>query len=148
MELSTKYFDKISVSEKDIIRFEHGLFGFETLKEHILISFEPGNDNLMCLQSVQDSELAFILMNPFNLKKDYSPILTDSDIRELEIKDDTEGVLYYAVCVVKDDVSESTVNLKCPLVINPQSQAAKQLILDDERYSFRHSLQKLMEGDV
>ena len=57
-------------------------------------------------------------------------------------------MFYYAVCVVKDDVSESTVNLKCPVVINPDNQAAKQLILDDERYSFRHSLQQLMEGDV
>ena len=33
-------------------------------------------------------------------------------------------------------------------VINPDNQTAKQLILDDERYSFRHSLQQLMEGDV
>lgn len=147
MEISTKYFDKISVSEKDIIKFKQGLFGFEELKDYILISFEPGSDNLMCLQSTQDSELAFILMNPFNLQKDYSPILTDSDIKELGIKDTTEGVLYYAVCVVKDNVSESTVNLKCPVVINPESQMAKQLILDDDKYSFRHSLQQLMEGD-
>ena len=66
MEISTKYFDRVSVSEKDVIRFENGMFGFENLKEYILISFEPGSDNLMCLQSTQDSELAFILMNPFN----------------------------------------------------------------------------------
>ena len=148
MEISTKYFDKISVSEKDIIRFENGLFGFESLRDYILISFEPGSDSLMCLQSTDDSELAFILMNPFNLKKDYSPVLTDADITDLEITENTQGVFYYAVCVVKEDVSESTVNLKCPIVINPEKQTAKQLILDDERYSFRHSLQQLMEGDV
>ena len=148
MEISTKYFDRVSVSEKDVIRFENGMFGFENLKEYILISFEPGSDNLMCLQSTQDSELAFILMNPFNLKKDYEPVLADSDIRDLGITEATRGVFYYAVCVVKDDVSEITVNLKCPIVINPDNQAAKQLILDDERYSFRHSLQQLMEGDV
>ena len=147
MEVSTKYFDKISVSQKDIIKFEYGLFGFEMLKDYILISFEPGSDNLMCLQSTEDSELAFILMNPFNLKKDYSPNLNDLDIEELGIRETTEGVLYYVVCVVKDDVSESTVNLKSPIVINPENQTAKQLILDDERYSFRHSLQQLMEGD-
>ena len=148
MEISTKYFDRVSVSEKDVIRFENGMFGFENLKEYILISFEPGSDNLMCLQSTQDSELAFILMNPFNLKKDYEPVLSDSDIRDLGITEATRGVFYYSVCVVKDDVSESTVNLKCPVVINPDNQTAKQLILDDERYSFRHSLQQLMEGDV
>ena len=148
MEISTKYFDRVSVSEKDVIRFENGMFGFENLKEYILISFEPGSDNLMCLQSTQDSELAFILMNPFNLKKDYEPALTDADIRDLGITEATRGVFYYAVCVVKDDVSEITVNLKCPVVINPDNQTAKQLILEDERYSFRHSLQQLMEGDV
>ena len=57
-------------------------------------------------------------------------------------------MFYFLVCVVKYYVSESSVNLKCPVVINPDNQAAKQLILDDERYSFRHSLQQLMEGDV
>ena len=67
MEISTKYFDRVSVSEKDVIRFENGMFGFENLKEYILISFEPGSVNLMCLLSVQESGLAFILMNPFNL---------------------------------------------------------------------------------
>ena len=148
MEISTKYFDTVSVSEKDIIRFQNGLFGFESLKEYVLISFEPGSDSLMCLQSTQDSELAFILMNPFNLKRDYDPALTDSDMKDLGITDDTEGVFYYAICVVKDNIADSTLNLKCPVVINPDNQAAKQLILDDERYSFRHSLQQLMEGDV
>ena len=35
MEISTKYFDRVSVSEKDVIRFENGMFGFENLKEYI-----------------------------------------------------------------------------------------------------------------
>lgn len=148
MELSTKYFDKISVSEKDIIRFEQGLFGFESLKDYVLISFEPGSDSLMCLQSKDESELAFILMNPFNLKRDYEPALTDSDMKDLGITDDTEEIFYYAICVVKDNISESTVNLKCPVVINPDNMSAKQLILDDERYSLRHILSELKEGDV
>ena len=148
MEISTKYFDTVSVSEKDIIRFQNGLFGFESFKEYVLISFEPGSDSLMCLQSTQDSELAFILMNPFNLKRDYEPALTDSDMKELGITDDTEEIFYYAICVVKDNVADSTINLKCPVVINPDNMSAKQLILDDERYSLRHILSELKEGDV
>lgn len=148
MEISTKYFDTVSVSEKDIIRFQNGLFGFESFKEYVLISFEPGSDSLMCLQSTQDSELAFILMNPFNLKRDYEPSLTDSDMKDMGITDDTKGVFYYSICVVKDNIADSTVNLKCPVVINPDNMSAKQLILDDDRYSLRHILSELKEGDV
>lgn len=147
MEISTKYFEDVEVLEKDIICFEYGLFGFEDIKKYVLIEFETGSDNLLCLQSVSDSELAFVLMNPFNLKADYNPQLSDEDILDLQIDESTEGVLYYVICVVKDTVPESTVNLKCPIVINPQNKNAKQIILDSEEYTFRHELKQFTESE-
>lgn len=148
MEISTKYFENISVSREDIIFFEQGIFGFESSKEFILIDFEPGSDNIMCLQSLDDSQLAFVVMNPFNLRADYTPYLSESDFKNLDIDDETEGVLYYVICVVKEPTSESTVNLKCPIVINPKSKKAKQLILDNKEYTFKHTLHELSEEEA
>lgn len=148
MNISTKYFDDVSISEQDIIYFKEGIFGFENFKKYIIIEFESGSDNLLCLQSIDDEELAFILMNPFNLMPDYNPQLSDSDIEDLAIDENTEGVLYYVICVVKDSISESTVNMKCPIVINPKNKMAKQIILDSEEYNFKHELKQFTEGEA
>lgn len=148
MNISTKYFDDVSISEQDIIYFKEGIFGFENFKKYIIIEFESGSDNLLCLQSIDDEELAFVLMNPFNLMSDYKPQLSDSDIEDLAIDENTEGVLYYVICVVKDSISESTVNMKCPIVINPKSKMAKQIILDSEEYNFKHELKQFTEGEA
>lgn len=148
MNISTKYFDDVSISEQDIIYFKEGIFGFEGFKKYIIIEFESGSDNLLCLQSIDDEELAFVLMNPFNLMSEYKPQLSDSDIEDLAIDENTEGVLYYVICVVKDSISESTVNMKCPIVINPKSKMAKQIILDSEEYNFKHELKQFTEGEA
>lgn len=148
MNISTKYFDDVSISEQDIIYFKEGIFGFENFKKYIIIEFESGSDNLLCLQSIDDEELAFVLMNPFNLMPDYNPQLSDSDIEDLAIDENTEGVLYYVICVVKDSISESTVNMKCPIVINPKNKMAKQIILDSEEYNFKHELKQFTEGEA
>lgn len=148
MNISTKYFDDVSISEQDIIYFKEGIFGFENFKKYIIIEFESGSDNLLCLQSIDDEELAFVLMNPFNLMSEYKPQLSDSDIEDLAIDENTEGVLYYVICVVKDSISESTVNMKCPIVINPKSKMAKQIILDSEEYNFKHELKQFTEGEA
>lgn len=148
MNISTKYFDDVSISEQDIIYFKEGIFGFENFKKYTIIEFESGSDNILCLQSIDDEELAFVLMNPFNLMADYNPQLSDSDIEDLAIDENTEGVLYYVICVVKDTISESTVNMKCPIVINPKSNMAKQIILDSEEYTFKHELKQFAEGEA
>lgn len=147
MRISTKYFDDVEVLESDIIYFEDGIFGFEYVHKYVIMEFEKGSDNILCLQNIEDSELAFVLMNPFDLKSDYEPKLSDEDIKTLKIESDNTGVLYYVICVVKDTIAESTVNLKCPIVINPQNKMAKQIILDNSNYTFRHELRQFTEGE-
>lgn len=147
MEIATKYFDDLSVSEEDIIFFEDGIFGFEYNQKYVIIEFEDGSDNLLCLQSISDSELAFVLMNPFNLNADYKPQLSDDDVVDLKIDENTEGVLYYVICVVKETIADSTVNMKCPIVINPNNKRAKQIILDNDEYTFKHELKQFTEGE-
>ena len=37
---------------------------------------------------------------------------------------------YYVLCVVREPVQESTLNFKCPVVVNPDSRRAIQVILN------------------
>lgn len=144
MEISTKYFNEVSIAKDSIITFEKGILGFEDFKRYALINFELASDDLMCLQSLDDKELAFVLVNPFNLKSDYSPSLTEEDVDELGITDETEGVFCYTICAIKDDINENTVNLKSPIVVNPDTMKAKQVVLDNNEYALKHEFKQFI----
>ncbi len=138
--MKTKYFGEVTFSRDEILTFDNGIFGFENSKKFALMNFEDGTDAMVCLQSTEDEDLAFVLMNPFFLMPDYQPEIKDSDIKALEVDKNTKGVLYYVVCVVRDSVSDSTVNFRCPIVINPETKKAVQVILENSKYSFKHPL--------
>ena len=139
MKLSTKYFGEIECSESDTLSFPRGLFAFEEETEFLLLPFSGSNDTLLCLQSMKTPELAFVVMNPFSLDPGYAPVLQPEELKELGVKESTE-LCYYVLCVVKNPVSNSTVNMKCPVAINDENRKAIQVILEAEGYGMRHLL--------
>ena len=139
MNINAKYFGSVSYEEADSIHIINGLIGFESHTDYLPIPFQDEDDSLISLQCLDDEKLSFILMNPFGIRDDYSPSLSDEDLRELDAKA-SEDLSYYVVCVMRDSVAESTVNLKAPLVVNALNRKAKQVILDQPEYTFRHTL--------
>ncbi len=147
MKISTKYFSDISYSKDEIITFKNGLFGFEDYKNYILIRFENDSDSLICLQSIDEANIAFIMINPYNFIKDYKASLTNEDLKDVEAKSIAE-LLVYNVCVVQDDILKSTANLKCPIIVNPKTRNAKQVIIEDSEYPFKFPFANLIsKGD-
>lgn len=144
--MKTKYFGEVSFTEDEVITFDSGMFGFEDKKRYILINFEQDKDVMVNLQSVEDENISFVLMNPFYLQGDYEAGLLESELEALEIGQDTKGVLYYVVCVVKDEIKDSTVNLRSPIVINPEARKGIQIILDNNKYTFKHPLSDFSVG--
>ena len=139
MVVNTKYFGEMEVTEDDKIKFLEPLPGFEGLSDYIIIRFYDDSDSILCLQSTEDPELAFIIMNPFYVVENYAPSLSAEDTAALKVKDDTP-LSFYAIAVVHDDWNDSTVNLKCPIAFNTENGLAKQLIMDDTSYSMRHPI--------
>ncbi len=145
MKLQTKYFGEIEYDADDILTFPNGLYGFDEEREFLLIPFEGGEGSLLCLQSRKTPTLAFILMDPFALQPDYAPVLQRAELSALGVKDSGD-LCYYVMCVVKQPVGDSTVNLKCPVAINPTTRVSVQVILDSPEYGMRHLLSKLKHG--
>lgn len=145
MQLNTKYFGPVDYDSEDIISFPNGLFGFENETAFLLLPFEGSNGNLLCFQSVQTPSLAFVAMDPFALYPAYNPVLTDEELRFLGASESGE-LGYYVLCVVKEPVSESTVNLRCPIVIHPGNRTAIQVILEETEYHMRHRLGDFSNG--
>lgn len=139
MNINAKYFGTVSYEENESIHIMNGLFGFESFTEYLPIPFHADNDSLISLQSLEDESLSFILMNPFGLYHDYDPSLSAQDLKELGAESEKD-ISYYVICVIRDSVAESTVNLKAPLAVNVFNRQAKQIILEQPEYTFRHTL--------
>jgi len=139
VKLNTKYFGEIDYENDDILTFPKGLFAFEDENEFVLLPFEGSEQTLLCLQSTKTSQLAFVAMNPFALDDAYAPVLQQSEIELLEGKDSYDFA-YYVLCVIKNPISESTVNFKCPVVVNEDTGKCMQVILDSNDYGMRHLL--------
>lgn len=145
MQSLSKYFGEIEYEETDVLQFPQGLFGFEEETRFLLLPFHGSDGALLCFQSLLTPELAFIAMNPFSFKPDYAPILEEAALKEMGVTD-SQDLCYYVLCVVKKPVSSSTVNLRCPVVINDQTRMARQVILDSGGYDMRHLLSEFSHG--
>ena len=145
MLLQTKYFGRVEFPEDHLLRFEKGLFGFEEEKEFFLLPFQGGDGSLLCFQSAAAPQLAFVAMNPFSLKHDYAPVLAAEELRELGVER-SEDLCFYALCVVRNPVGESTVNLRCPIAVNDRTGKAMQVILETGDYHMRHPLSEFNTG--
>ena len=139
MRLSTKYFGEIDCPEEEKLCFSEGLFGFEEEKEFFLLPFEGGEGSLLCFQSAATPQLAFVAMNPFSLMPDYAPVLTPGELKAMEVER-SEQLCFYALCVVRNPVGESTVNLRCPVAVNDRTGRAMQVILGEGGYHMHHLL--------
>ena len=145
MKLQTKYFGEVEYDADDILTFPNGLYGFDDEKEFLLIPFDGSQGTLLCLQSRATSTLGFILMDPFALQPDYMPVLQKAELSALGVKDSGD-LCYYVMCVVKQPIGDSTVNLKCPVAINPSTRVSAQVILESDQYGMRHQLSQLKNG--
>lgn len=133
--------------EMEYIEFEEGIFGFEGQKKFVPIMLEEDSDAVLYLQSLEDEELSFVIMNPFMLKEDYDPVLSEEDYKALGTSN-VGDLSYYVFCVVGNTVGESKVNLKCPIVVNHVNRKARQVILDSKEYGFRHLLKEFKGGEA
>lgn len=147
MNINAKYFGEISYEENEIIHIINGLFGFEDYTRYLPLSFQEEDDFMLSLQNVDDETLSFILMNPFMIYPDYAPILSESDLKELGA-DSMDDLSFYVISVIREPIDTSTVNLKAPLVVNALNRKAKQVILEQPEYTFRHTFSKVnKEGE-
>lgn len=138
MKINTKYLGEVEVGPERFIKFENGLFAFEDIKEFALLPFDT-DAPFFVLQSLEYTDLAFVLANPFHFFNDYKVKLPDSVIDALEIEKEEE-VAIFVLLTVEEPFEKSTANLQAPVVINTAKQKGKQFILTDGGFQTKHYL--------
>lgn len=140
MTVETDYYGEVEYEQSDLITIPEGFLGFSDLKYYLPICIsDDGEDSLLLMQSTEQPHIAFVVINPAFLCPDYSPVLSQEELSFLDVSDSGE-LSYFALCVIQDNYLENTVNMKCPLAINPQTRVGKQVILENPDYDYRHKI--------
>jgi hypothetical protein len=93
---------------------------------------------------MEESDLAFILMDPFTIDPTYEITLGEDVIDTLAIESQ-DDVLVLAVVVVPEDIKKTSVNLKAPIILNVKLRKGAQYIIDSDKYKVRHYVMEEIE---
>lgn len=146
MLVNTKYFGEIDLDESKVITFEHGLMGFKEYKRFtILYDLEEGDKpNISWFQSLDESGLALPVVNPISVKPDYNPIVEDEVLNSLgEITE--ENLVILLTLTVPADITQMSVNLKAPLIINSDTHKGYQMIVENQDYDVKYYVYEVLQ---
>ena len=131
MEIKTRIFGDVTISDDKMISFPNGIVGFPDLKDFALIHDEEQGDQagIRWMQSVQEPNFAMPVINPLVVKEDYDPLVDDE---LLAVIGKGENILGLTTITVPTDLSKMSVNLKAPFVINVDTRKAVQVVLEDD----------------
>lgn len=143
--VDTTRFGKIEIDDEAVITFPQGLFGFEQYRRFIVLRTDEKSPFLW-LQSLEEPGLAFVVIEPHHFKPDYAPTISDADAEALALNEDTPCMTFVIVTIPHGKPEEMTANLLGPVIINAVSRVARQVIVEDECYTTKHSiLQELLK---
>jgi len=138
MLVRSQRFGALEIPENKFISMARPVLGFEKLTRFCLIErdeFWP----FLWMQSVDDSAVAFIVVNPALFNSDYRIELNPNEISELE-PTSPELIETYVIANVTDNGKQMTINLQAPILINTANNKAKQLVLMNSEYQVQQSV--------
>ncbi|NFO11814.1 flagellar assembly protein FliW [Clostridium botulinum] len=138
MVFVSKIHGDIEYDEKNKITLKKGILGFEDLKKYILVDLK-GCEPFKLLQSLEDEDVALIVVSPFQFFKNYEINLSDDEIKKLNINSENDVILLTTV-TLDSDLKKITTNLKAPIIINISNKLGEQIILDKSEYKIKHLL--------
>lgn len=138
MLIKSTRFGQIEVAEHELIRFPQGLPGFATEKTFAFLPYQPDSP-FAFLQSTEESDLTFVIVEPFAFFKDYSFSLEDSVLTQLDLSADNLPRIFNIVRI-PEKTEEMTANLIAPIIINWQTRTGMQIVLEKSAYTVRHRL--------
>lgn len=146
LTVNTKAYGAIEVDERQKISFPYGIFGFEALKDFILL--DADQQPFYWLQSMDITETAFVLIDPEVFRDDYKLDVLRSDLEEIGITaTGPENILVLAIVTVPENQQRMSANLQGPIIINRDTKVARQAISLDTRWKTKHFILDELSGN-
>ncbi len=136
MKIATFRFGELKIPEENIIEFPKGIIGFEQFKKYVLLERED-SDPFCWLQSLEDPNLAFVVINPTIFFKNYKIEIHYTELEDIQVSS-LDRIEIFSIVTIPEDLARMSANLLGPLVINLDNKMAKQVVLANSPYTIQH----------
>ena len=145
MLVKTKFFGEVNLPEEKIITLDRGLIGLEEYKKFtILYDCDKEESNISWFQSVEEPTLALPIIKPWLVKEDYNPIVEDELLNHIgELTE--ENLIILLTMTVPEDITQMSVNLKAPIVINADTRKGAQIIVENQDYEVKYKIYEILK---
>ena len=123
-----------TIRPESAIEFPVGLLGFEEYRRFAFV--RAGTDTVFWLQSLDSSGLVFLLVDPFVHFANYVVDVPTADALELGARDASD-IAVLGIVTLPQAGGRPTANLQGPVVLNPRTRRAKQIVCSDADYGVR-----------
>lgn len=146
MLVKTKFFGEVDLPEEKILTFDRGLIGLSDYKQYtILYDVEKEETNICWLQSVDEPTLALPIIKPLLVKEDYNPVVEDELLTHIgELTE--ENLVIFLTMTVPSDITQMSVNLKAPIIINADTRKAAQIMVENQDYEVKYKIYDLLKS--
>jgi flagellar assembly factor FliW len=131
-------FGPFDVGSDEVINFPSGLPGFEACRRFVLLSSDALGA-FQCLWALEGPAASFVVVDPRLVLPSYRTVLSQADLVRLGAAADS-SLLWLAIVILEDATGQAHVNLRAPIVINPQTMVGYQLMPSNSLYPLRHPL--------
>lgn len=138
MIVQTSRFGAVELTQEDILTFPEGLIGFNSFNRFVLLD-DPNDELFAWLQSCDDPDIAFPVLEPELFTVNYSIEMTKHDLEALKMPS-MERARVFTIVTIPDDPTQMTANMKAPIVINVPNKIARQCVLQDSQLAIREPI--------
>jgi flagellar assembly factor FliW len=114
------------------VTLKEGLLGIPEWRNfvlHVVDELMP----VMLLVSQDEARVSFPVIDPWFINPDYAPLLSEDDKMFLGSNNEKD-LAWFAILSVQTDPLKITANLMSPIVLNPQLNIARQVLLSGSSY--------------
>ena len=137
MEINTRDFGIVHVNEDAIYEFPEGVYGFEKNTKFAIFEKSFDDVSFLYLQSIQDLDPCFLVFEPWDLYPGYAPAISKDDLSSCQAEA-VDDLIFLVIATVPSSIIELSINIKSPVVLNPKTRKAKQVILQNSDYMVRY----------
>ena len=129
-------FGEIEVAGDKVVTMTSPVPGFPDSRRFVLWLQKPDSP-LMWLHSLDEPDLAFVVMQPAALISGYQPAIPAPVRDELQCRPGDEVEVLVILTIPHGRPLEMTANLLGPIVVNVTARLGRQLVLDPAKYDSR-----------
>ncbi len=135
MKVKTSRFGELDVPRDKIIHMPLGILGFQNSFNYFILDHAEDSP-FKWLQSADEADLAFVIIDPYLFKPDYNVEVSNDDLAPIQTGDISDIVIAVLVSI-HGDPRLMTANLLAPLLVNYKKMLGMQTVMNNSSYTTR-----------